>query len=190
VAEPGYRVRPAHGHTPTQSATSRQRRQLWPTARRPPGAAMAGGLASAVRTQGLSAASGARRGGVEDQRPVVGQTSGVEDDRWWLGLAASSSRPQVPVWESGVWTQAIRTHGPLYSSSICPSQQDSLLYTQFSRTHSSSISSSIHSIYCGTHLSLYLNISMCDLNKSTNLMVQSKFNLDFWFVSYSIFSFV
>jgi hypothetical protein len=59
--------------------------------------------------------------------------------------------------------QAIRTHGPLYSSSIRPSQQDSLLYTQFSRTHPSSISSSIHSIYCGTHLSLYLNISMSDL---------------------------
>jgi hypothetical protein len=49
-----------------------------------------------------------------------------------------------------------RTHGPLYSSSIRPSQQDSLLYTQFFRTHLSSISSSIH-------LSLYLNISMCDL---------------------------
>jgi hypothetical protein len=56
--------------------------------------------------------------------------------------------------------QAIRTHEPLYSSSIRPRQQDSLLYTQFSRTHSSSISSSIH---CRTHLSLYLNISMCDL---------------------------
>jgi hypothetical protein len=52
---------------------------------------------------------------------------------------------------------------PLYSSSICPSQRDSLLYTQFFRTHPSSISSSIHSIHCGTHLSLYLNISMCDL---------------------------
>jgi hypothetical protein len=43
------------------------------------------------------------------------------------------------------------------------SQQDSLLYTQFSRTHLSSISSSIHSIHYGTHLLLYLNISMCDL---------------------------
>jgi hypothetical protein len=57
----------------------------------------------------------------------------------------------------------IRAHGPLYSSSIRPNQQDSLLYTQFSRTHPSSISSSIHSIHYGTHLSLYLNISMCDL---------------------------
>jgi hypothetical protein len=56
-----------------------------------------------------------------------------------------------------------RTHGPLYSSSIRPSQHDSLLYTQFSRTHPSSISSSIHSIHYGTYLSLYLNISMCDL---------------------------
>jgi hypothetical protein len=56
--------------------------------------------------------------------------------------------------------QAIRA---LYSSSIRPSQEDSLIYTQFSRTHPSSISSSIHSIHCGTHLSLYLNISMCDL---------------------------
>jgi hypothetical protein len=40
----------------------------------------------------------------------------------------------------------------------------------------------------------YLNISMRDLVLKdfieTNLMVQSKFNLDFWFVSYSIFSFV
>jgi hypothetical protein len=65
------------------------------------------------------------------------------------------------------WTgqkfKTIRNHGLLYSSSIHPSQQDSLLYTQFSRTHSSSISSSIHSIHCETHLSLYLNISMCDL---------------------------
>jgi hypothetical protein len=56
-----------------------------------------------------------------------------------------------------------RTYGPLYSSSIRPSQQDSLLYTQFFRTHPSSILSSIHSIYCRTYLSLYLNISMCDL---------------------------
>jgi hypothetical protein len=56
-----------------------------------------------------------------------------------------------------------RTHGPLYSSSIRPSQQDSLIYTQFSRTHPSYISSSIHSINRGTHLSLYLNIFMCDL---------------------------
>jgi hypothetical protein len=38
-----------------------------------------------------------------------------------------------------------RTHGPLYSSSIRPSQQDSLLYTQFFRTYPSSI----HSIHCG-----------------------------------------
>jgi hypothetical protein len=57
----------------------------------------------------------------------------------------------------------IRTHVPLYSSSIRPSQQDSLLYIQFSRTHPSSISSFIHSIHYETHLSLYLNISMCDL---------------------------
>jgi hypothetical protein len=56
-----------------------------------------------------------------------------------------------------------RTHGPLYSSSICPTQQDSLIYTQFSRTHPSSISSSIHSIHCATYLSHYLTISICDL---------------------------
>jgi hypothetical protein len=59
--------------------------------------------------------------------------------------------------------KAIRTHGPLYSSSICYSHQDSLFYTQFFRIHSSFISSFIHSIHCGIHLSLYLNISMCDL---------------------------
>jgi hypothetical protein len=51
----------------------------------------------------------------------------------------------------------------VYLSSIRPGQQDSLLYTQFSRTHQSSISSSIHSIHCGIYLSLYLNIFMCDL---------------------------
>jgi hypothetical protein len=55
------------------------------------------------------------------------------------------------------------TYVPLYSSSIRPSPQDSLLYTQFSRTHPSSILSSIHSIQYGIYLSLYLNISMCDL---------------------------
>jgi hypothetical protein len=64
---------------------------------------------------------------------------------------------------SGLLPSIFRTNGPLYSSFIRPSQQDSLLYTQFSRTHPSSISSSIHSIHYGTHLSLYLNISMCDL---------------------------
>jgi hypothetical protein len=69
------------------------------------------------------------------------------------------------VYATGMWRRCktTRTHGPLYSSSIRPSQQDSLLYTQFSRTRPSFISSSIHSIYCGTHLSLYLTISMCDL---------------------------
>jgi hypothetical protein len=56
----------------------------------------------------------------------------------------------------GFCCEAISTHGPLYSSSICHSQSDSLLYTQFFRTHQSSI-------YCGTHLSLYLNISVSDL---------------------------
>jgi hypothetical protein len=60
-------------------------------------------------------------------------------------------------------TKTTRTHGPLYSSSIRSNQQDYLLYTQFSRTHPSSISSSINSIHCGTHLSLYLNISICNL---------------------------
>jgi hypothetical protein len=50
--------------------------------------------------------------------------------------------------------------GTLNSFSKRSGHQDSLLYTQFSRTHPSSISSSIH---CGAHLSLYLNISMWDL---------------------------
>jgi hypothetical protein len=67
-------------------------------------------------------------------------------------------RAMVPlvgiVWMGKTGFEAIRTHSPLYSSSIYPSQQDSLLYTQFFRTHPSSIPSSIHSIYCGTHLSL------------------------------------
>jgi hypothetical protein len=85
--------------------------------------------------------------------------------------------------EGQIPNKTTRTHGSLYSSSIRLSQQDSLLYTQFSRTHPSSISSSIHSIHCVTHLSLYLNISMRDLVLKdfieTNLMVQSKFNLDF-----------
>jgi hypothetical protein len=54
-------------------------------------------------------------------------------------------------------SKAIHNHGTLNSSSKRPSHQDFLLYTQFSRTHLSFISSSIH---CGVHLSLYLNISM------------------------------
>jgi hypothetical protein len=53
--------------------------------------------------------------------------------------------------------QAVRTHGPLYSSSKRSSHQDSLLYTQFFCIHPFSISSSIH---CEVHLSLCLNISM------------------------------
>jgi hypothetical protein len=56
-----------------------------------------------------------------------------------------------------VTDQAIHTRGTLNSSSIHLSHQDSLLYSQFFRTHPSSISSSI---YCGAHLSLYLNIFM------------------------------
>jgi hypothetical protein len=67
-------------------------------------------------------------------------------------LSSDSPRPKTT-----------RTYRPLYSSSIRSSQQDFLLYTQFFRTHPSSISSSIHSIHYGTHLSLYLNISMRDL---------------------------
>jgi hypothetical protein len=54
-------------------------------------------------------------------------------------------------------SKAIRTHDPLFSSFIYHDHQDSLLYTYFSRTHPSFISSSIH---CGTYLSLYLNVSM------------------------------
>jgi hypothetical protein len=62
--------------------------------------------------------------------------------------------------QSAISIETIRTHDPLFSSSIHPGHQDSLLYNHFSRTHPSSISSSIH---CGAHLSLYLNISMRDL---------------------------
>jgi hypothetical protein len=69
--------------------------------------------------------------------------------------------------EHTVWfvtsPKAIHTHGPLYSSSIRPSQQNSLFYTQFSRIHLYSLSPSIHSIYYETYLSFYLNISMYDL---------------------------
>jgi hypothetical protein len=43
-------------------------------------------------------------------------------------------------------SKAIRTHWPLYLSSIRSSQQDSLLYTQFSRTHPFSISSSLSTL--------------------------------------------
>jgi hypothetical protein len=53
--------------------------------------------------------------------------------------------------------KAVCTHDPLFLSSIHLGHQDSLLYTHFSRTHPSSISSSIH---CGTYLSFYLNISI------------------------------
>jgi hypothetical protein len=62
----------------------------------------------------------------------------------------------ISIWHA----QVIRTHGHLYSSSIHPSHQDSLIYTQFFRIHLSSISSSIH---CRAHLSLYLNISIWHL---------------------------
>jgi hypothetical protein len=75
----------------------------------------------------------------------------------------NQNRAQRDSWIVDARNKAIRTYGPIYSSSIYPSQQDYLLYIQFFRTHPSSISSSIHSIHCGTHLSLYLNISMCDL---------------------------
>jgi hypothetical protein len=77
----------------------------------------------------------------------------------WPQARAKCQRRFIP----SLHSRAIRTHGSLYSSSIRPSQQDSLLYTQFFCTHSSSISSSIYSIHCRTHLSLYLNISICDL---------------------------
>jgi hypothetical protein len=82
---------------------------------------------------------------------------------FFLALAAPGKLDVKIRFVSHLNHKAIRIHGPLYSSSIRPSQQDSLLYTQFSHTHSSSISSSIHSIHYGTHLSLYLNISMCDI---------------------------
>jgi hypothetical protein len=80
---------------------------------------------------------------------------------WWLGLQAVGA--MIRTAHRGSHAQTTHTYGPLYSSAIRPSQQDSLLYTQFSHTHLSSISYSIHSIHYRTHLSLYLNISMCDL---------------------------
>jgi hypothetical protein len=91
-------------------------------------------------------------------------------DRWsnmlcLASLLAGSMREEtdegmVRIGVDGFFNETTHAHGPLYSSSIRPSQHDSLLYTQFSRTHLSSVSSSIH---YETHLSLYLNISMCDL---------------------------
>jgi hypothetical protein len=64
-------------------------------------------------------------------------------------------RDQFPI--PSLAAKAIRIHDPLFLSSIHLGHQDSLLYIHFFRTHPSSISSSI---YCGTHLSLYLNIFM------------------------------
>jgi hypothetical protein len=86
--------------------------------------------------------------------------SGCELRAGWLVV-----RPQWRLRRCGVggYHKTTRTHPSSISSSIRPSQQDSLLYTQFFRTHPSSISSSIHSIHCETDLSLYLNRSMCDL---------------------------
>jgi hypothetical protein len=78
-----------------------------------------------------------------------------------IGLRADPERSGHRM--DGQLTLDYRTYGPLYSSSIRSSQQDSLFYTQFSRTHPSSISSSIHYIHSGTYLSLYLNMYMCDL---------------------------
>jgi hypothetical protein len=86
--------------------------------------------------------------------PTVGSLSTLPIDperrreRHQRGHEQSNPSPNGSIY-IGV-TETTRTHGPLYSSSICPSQQDSLLYTQFSCTHPSSI----HSIHCGTHLSL------------------------------------
>jgi hypothetical protein len=81
----------------------------------------------------------------------------------------------------------IRTHGPLYSFYIHPSHQDSFLYIQFFRTHQSSI-------HCGGSLitlSKYIHVRSCfEEFIETNLMVQSEFHLDFWFVSYSIFCYI
>jgi hypothetical protein len=73
---------------------------------------------------------------------------------WW-SLAVWSPKPRV------LSPQCSPRHPSLLSSDL--SQQDFLLYTQFSYTHPSSILSSIHYIHCKTHLSPYLNISMCDL---------------------------
>jgi hypothetical protein len=117
----------------------------------------------------------ATEGGVEKRTVVVsscllrapnsvrsrGRTGPQRDkSRWSHHIDIDIDRPPPP--RPNLSLPAL-THGTLYSFSIRPSQRDFFLYTQFSRTHSSSISFSIHSIHCGTHLSLYLNISMRDL---------------------------
>jgi hypothetical protein len=81
----------------------------------------------------------------------------VHSEHWW-GTRIYWNTEVVVVHSE--CANAIHTHDPLFSSYIHPGHQDSLLFIYFSRTHPSSIASSIH---CGVHLSLYLNISMWDL---------------------------
>jgi hypothetical protein len=91
--------------------------------------------------------------------PMSGCTSSLMRWNWssWRYWIPSPPLSVSSWFRSG---KTIRTHPPSISFSILPGHQDSLLYTHFSRIHPSSISSSIH---YGVHLSLYLNISMCDL---------------------------
>jgi hypothetical protein len=100
------------------------------------------------------------RSGMEDSSRKEHPVASLTDD---LLLEILSRVPYKSLCRLKCVSKTTRTHPSSISSSIRPSQQDSLLYTQFTRTHPSSISSSIHSIHCGTDLSLYLNISMCDL---------------------------
>jgi hypothetical protein len=79
------------------------------------------------------------------------------------GLQQKEPNPMLCGVSGGNGGDGVLTLPVLMDLCIRPTQQDSLIYTQFSRTHPSSISSSIHSIYCGIHLSFYLNIFMCDL---------------------------
>jgi hypothetical protein len=131
----------------------------------------------------LSSTSGTRRRGpraVAQARPigrsasawvtrcsVTGEAWSGEEERVLLGGVVGEAWSGEEENERGgscvCEGETTRNYGTLYSSSIHFSQQDSFLYIQFFCTYPFSISSSIHSIHCGTHFSLYLNIFMCDL---------------------------
>jgi hypothetical protein len=70
------------------------------------------------------------RSGLDDCKMYGAQTLALltrSEVHTHMYMTASSSRAR----SSSLWSQikAIRTHRPLYSSSIRPSQQDSLFYT-------------------------------------------------------------
>jgi hypothetical protein len=76
------------------------------------------------------------------QTPTTDHSTNYRHTKTIVPTAAHHPLRHCPLGPDWRRPQTTRTYGPLYSSSICLGQQDSLLYTQFSCTHPSSISSS------------------------------------------------